>query len=516
MKKINIQKQVNIEAQSNRKIKLGVVMSYIAIAVNIITGLLYTPWMLKQIGDSNYGLYTLASSFISMFMLDFGMSAAVSRFVSRYIALDDAESLNNFLGVVYKLYAVISAIISIILIVVFFNLNTIYDNMSQTELSTFKIVFIITAFSTVFCFPFVTLNGIMRSYEYFFEIKLCDLLNKVCTVGLTIIALIAGMGIYALVAVHAVCNIAFVFVKLIFIKRKTSVKINWRVRDREQTKGIFSFSIWSAISGIAQQLTLNIMPSILAALVSAGQVAHFSLARTIEGYVWMISEAINGLFLPKVTRRIVVSDNAKDVLPLMIKVGRIILSITGLVVCGIILVGQDFVMVWLGSDGYNDVWIMMILLTIYSVVLSPQQIANTSMVVLNKVRYQATIAISTAVLNIAIAPIFIRCYGAVGAAISIGATYIIRVIILNVVYYRVLKINVFKFFWECHIKMLPGFLVAIVVGAVSGRIISFESNILNLLAKGTVFVLAYIISMWVMGWNNEEKNLIRSVVKRRS
>ncbi|MBR5270822.1 MAG: oligosaccharide flippase family protein [Clostridia bacterium] len=514
MKNNNIQKQENIEEQSNRRIKLGVFMSYITIAVNIITGLLYTPWMLKQIGDSNYGLYTLASSFISMFMLDFGMSAAVSRFVSRYIALDDQDSLNNFLGIVYKLYGLISAAISVILIVVFFNLNTIYDNMSAAELATFKVVFVMTAFSTVFCFPFVTLSGIMMSYEYFFEIKLFNLLNKICTVVLTIIALIEGMGIYALVAVHAVCNITFVLVKLVFIKRKTSIKINWKVRDKEQTKGIFSFSIWSAISGVAQQLTLNIMPSILAALVSASQLAHFSLARTIEGYVWTISEAINGLFLPKVTRRIVKSDTAEDVLPLMIKVGRIILSITGLVICGIILVGQDFVKVWLGSNGYNDVYIMMILLTVYSIISSPQQIANTSMVVLNKVRYQATVAIVCSILNIVIAPVFIKIYGAVGAAMSVGAAYIIRVIISNVIYYKVLKVNVFKFFWECHIKMLPGFLIAIIVSVIAGRIINFDSNVLNMFAKGIIFVLAYTISMWFIGWNNEEKNLIKSVIKR--
>ncbi len=514
MKNNNIQQQVNIEAQSNKRIKLGVFMSYITIAVNIITGIVYTPWILKRIGDSNYGLYTLASSFISMFMLDFGMSAAVSRFVSRYIALDDQDSLNNFLGIVYKLYGLISAAISVILIVVFFNLSAIYDNMSATELATFKIVFLITAFSTVFCFPFVTLNGIIRSYECFFEMKFIELLNKIFAVVLTIIVLTAGMGLYALVAVYAVCNIAFVIVKLIFIKRKTSIKINWKVRDKELTKGIFGFSIWSAIFGVAQQLTLNIMPSILAALASASQVAHFSLARTIEGYVWTISEAINGLFLPKVTRRIVKSDNAQDVLPLMIKVGRIILSITGLVVCGIILVGQDFVKVWLGSDGYNDVYIMMILLTIYSVISSPQQIANTSMVVLNKVRYQATVAIICSFLNIIISPVFIKIYGAVGAAMSVGAAYIIRVIISNVIYYKVLKVNVFKFFWECHIKMLPAFLVSIVVGIVAGRIITFDSNVLNMFAKGIIFVLSYLVSMWFICWNKEEKNLIKSVIKR--
>lgn len=60
------------------QIKWGAILSYVAIVVNIIATLLYTPWMKNQIGVSNYGLYTLAISFISLFMMDFGIGAAVA------------------------------------------------------------------------------------------------------------------------------------------------------------------------------------------------------------------------------------------------------------------------------------------------------------------------------------------------------------------------------------------------------------------------------------------------------
>ena len=93
-----------VESKSNKQIKIGAIMSYITIAVNIVAGLLYTPWMLEQIGESVYGIYTLATSLISLFVMDFGMSAAVTRFLSRYNADDDKDSINNFLGLVYKLY----------------------------------------------------------------------------------------------------------------------------------------------------------------------------------------------------------------------------------------------------------------------------------------------------------------------------------------------------------------------------------------------------------------------------
>lgn len=96
---------------SSKQIKLGALISYFAIAFNIVAGLIYTPWMISKIGQSNYGLYTLATSVISMFVMDFGMGAAVTRFLSRYNAMGDKKAVNDFLGLIYKLYLAIDAVI---------------------------------------------------------------------------------------------------------------------------------------------------------------------------------------------------------------------------------------------------------------------------------------------------------------------------------------------------------------------------------------------------------------------
>ena len=48
------------------QLKLGSVISYIQIAAGIVIGLIYTPWMIRLLGDSEYGLYHTAISTISM------------------------------------------------------------------------------------------------------------------------------------------------------------------------------------------------------------------------------------------------------------------------------------------------------------------------------------------------------------------------------------------------------------------------------------------------------------------
>ena len=114
-----------MKINGEKQLKIGAVLSYFSIALNLVAGLLYTPWMVAQIGKADYGLYTLANSLISLFLVDFGLSTATSRYVSKYRAENNQEKVDNFLGVIYKLYLIIDAVILAAFAVVFFFLGSI-------------------------------------------------------------------------------------------------------------------------------------------------------------------------------------------------------------------------------------------------------------------------------------------------------------------------------------------------------------------------------------------------------
>ena len=82
-------------SSSGKQVKIGAIFSYMAIFINIVSALIYTPWMLSHIGESDYGLFTLAHSLINLFLLDFGISAAVTRFISKYKAEGEQEKINQ-------------------------------------------------------------------------------------------------------------------------------------------------------------------------------------------------------------------------------------------------------------------------------------------------------------------------------------------------------------------------------------------------------------------------------------
>lgn len=502
--------EADIEKYSYSQIKKGAILSYAAILIDVILGLVYTPWMLKMIGDGDYGLYSVSTSLIALFAVDFGLSAGVSRFMAKYCALRDEKTANNFLGLIYKLYLIITAIIFCILIVLYFRLGMIYTGFTGEELHKFKIIYIITAFSTLINFPFITLNGILTAYEKFFVLKLSGLIGKILMVSLTIVALFLGSGVYALVGIQAFSSLVIIGIKLVILHKDTNLKVNWLCKDRVLLKEIFSFSVWSTVGNIAQRFVFNIMPTILAMVSNTLVITRFALASTIEGYVWRFSEALNGLFLPKVSR-IVNKEDEQDVLPLMIKVGRINLTIISALICGFIILGKSFISCWIGG-AYQDVYLSVIFLIIPSFISQPQQIANTTIIALNKVKIQAIIMSIGSVINIILSYFLAKWIGAVGAAISICLVFFLRIIGMNIVYQKELKLNLLAYFKQCHFKMMPAIILSFILG-MGVQYLMPLSGWTGLFLSGICYCLIYFSIMWIMGWNPNEKSMIISIMK---
>lgn len=501
---------------SSKQIKLGAVFSYITIAFNMIAGLIYTPWMIEKIGQENYGLYTLATSLITMFVMDFGMGAAVARFVSRYNAKGNQRAVNNFLGVVYKLYLVIDAVILIALICVYFFIDVIYAKLSPAELETFKILYIIVALFSVVSFPFTNLNGILTSYEKFVQIKICDLFNKIFIIIMMVTALLMGFGVYALVSVNAVAGILTIFLKLIIIRRQTDVRVDFAFFDKKILKEIFGFSIWTTVGSIMQRLIFNITPSIIAAVSLSGTigVAIFGLASTIEGYVYTFATAINGMFMPRISKIIVEGKKEEELLPLMIKIGRIQTMIIGILTVGFIALGQSFIVcIWDKPDFSLSYWCAVILI-IPSFFYLPMQIGNTTLIVENKVKLQAYVFMVMGGINVVCSLVLSKFFGAVGVSLSIFIAYMVRTVSMGIIYHKVLKIDMILFVKETFLNLFPQLFATLIVGLMCEHFNPVQNVYLRFCMNGAILVFVYFAVMWLFGFNSYERQLVWGIKKK--
>lgn len=501
-----VKKEVN-------EIKTGAIISYCATFFNVLLGLIYTPWMIKQIGQSDYGLYSLSVSIIGMFAVDFGLGASVSRFISKYRATGEEKKINEFLGVTYKLYFIIDIVIFIMLFIIFFLLDNIYVNLTDFEIEKLRVIYCISGLFTLISFPCMPLNGILVSGEKFIFQKSVELTQKIIVVALMIITLSCGYGLYSLVLVNAGVGIILIIAKMLYIKKNMNYRVNLKVKNPKLVKEIFSFSIWTTAILISQRLILNITPSILGIAAGTEEIAIFSVGMTIEGYTYTFSNVISGMFLPKVSQLIYGEGkkNKTEIESLMIRVGRLQLIIVNFIIIGFFIFGKAFIYLWMGEEFKNSYFVALLLI-LPCIIIFTQNIASTVLIVENKIKYQAKSEAITALISIVTSLTLSNQFGAIGAAVGIFIGNVVgRVFVINIIYLTKIDINIYKFFKECHIDSIKCFSGLMIAGVCINSLNQIETWF-DFIFNGILFSIVYIALVWNLYMNKSEKNLVKNAV----
>ena len=86
--------------------KAGVILSYVGQFAKILISIIYTPIMLRLLGQSEYGLYQLVYSVVSyLSLLSLGFSSSYMRFYSRYKAQKDEDGVARLNGMFLLIFA---------------------------------------------------------------------------------------------------------------------------------------------------------------------------------------------------------------------------------------------------------------------------------------------------------------------------------------------------------------------------------------------------------------------------
>jgi O-antigen/teichoic acid export membrane protein len=258
---------------------------------------------------------------------------------------------------------------------------------------------------------------------------------------------------------------------------------------------------------------LNIVPTELGILSGTEQIAIFSIAMTLEGYVNVFASALNGLFLPKITRMVMTNEDRKEVNYLMIRVGRLQLLVLGLLITGIVVLGKPFIQLWMG-DKFIPSYYVSLFLIIPGIITLTQEIAATLLFVVNEMKYRAMLFIVASIISIIIGVILIPTLGAMGAAIGVGtALLLFHVLGMNFVYSWKLKLDMKLYFYSVHIKMIWPIVVSGVISMLIQYIYPVE-NWISFVVSGLFFVIIYTSLMWGFVMNSEEKGLITNSINK--
>ena len=191
------------------QLKAGAALSYVSIGLNILIGLLYTPYMLRMMGQNEYGLYSLVASVVSyLTVLDLGFGNAIIRYTAKFRAEGKVKEQYQMFGMFLALYSIIGLIAMGGGSILYFNIDQLFDaTMTSDDLCKVRVMMLLMIFNLAFTFPMSIWGAIISAYENFVFMRVFNIVRIVLNPLVMIILLSIGYKAIAMVVVTTIFNV---------------------------------------------------------------------------------------------------------------------------------------------------------------------------------------------------------------------------------------------------------------------------------------------------------------------
>lgn len=489
------------------QLKSGVITTYIIIFLTNGISLFFTPFILKSIGQAEYGLYSLMSAFVGyMMILDFGLFNTIIRYVAKYKAEGNHKKQENFLATCLIMYCCIFLLLLIIIIVVYRNLNVIFmDRLTLDQISQAKDMFLILVLNICVSIVLNSLQAIMMAHEIFVYQNIVKI-GRILIRTLILFALLnQGYKSMSIILVDTLLNIIILILygSYVFTQLKVSVKLHHF--DKNLIKDIISYSFFIFLNMVVDQIYWKVGHVVIGIKMGTMAVAIFSIAMQFSSYYITFSTAISGVFLPRTTQLVINKTSSAELTDLMIKIGRIQFQLLGYILIAFIFFGRQFIHLWVGKN-YSNAYIIALIVLIPVTVPLFQTIGISILQAKKKHGFRSVVYLLIACLNIGTSIYLVEKYGAIGAAIGTSLSIVLgNIIIMNIYYHYRIGLNI------------PRFIKEVLKGNTTAIFFTTIVSILLLLLKGEIwgvfilkcilYSLSYFIFMWIFGLNRYEKQL---------
>lgn len=500
------------------QLKAGVILSYISTAVSIVIQLVYMPVMIRLLGQSEYGLYSLVSgvvSYLSLFSL--GFTGAYLRFFARERLKDDGQSLAALNGMFILLFMVLAGAALVCgLTLSCFPKQIFGTKLSAAELREARILMPILVVCTALSLIGGIFGAIIGAYERFIFQRVVSLLATILNPFICLPLLLMGYGNVMLVSVTAIMTVVRLAINIWYCLRKLQIPISFRNLQFSLLKEVGTFSFFLLLNMVIDQINWNVDKLILSHTNGTREVAVYGVASQFNSLFLTFSTTISSVFSPRINR--IAAENSehcrKELTVLMAKVGRVQWMVLGLAAMGFIAFGKYFIVHVYAGPEYENAYFAALLLVLPALIPLIQNIGIEVQRALNRHQFRSIVYFAMAVINVLISiPLAIR-FGSIGVAMGTAFSLLFaNGLVMNLFYHRVLEIDM-VFFWTEIGKTLPGFLLPVVACVLIMRYVQFH-GVVGYFLWIAAFTMVYCCAVYWFGCNEKERALVLSLFGRK-
>jgi O-antigen/teichoic acid export membrane protein len=466
-----------------------------------------TPFVIHSLGDRMYGFWVLVGTFIGYYgLLDFGLSNAIGRHISRTIGSKNQEECNRVFNTGLALYLCIGFLALLVTIVIVGIAYLFIKN--PDDLLTFRTVILILGVHTAIEIPIRVFQGLLNANLRFNILSYITLINLFIRTTLIVFALTQG---YRLIGMALAIFLASIIPNILYvhfaIKSSPYIRLKAKSISKKTSKTLFSYSFFVFVLQIAGRLRFQTDAFVITAFVGLSSVAHYNIASVLIRYFDVLMGRIMGVLTPYFSQL----DGANDYEELKKKffiATKLSVCISTFVGFGFVFWGKPFIQRWVGAE-YLDAFPVLAIL-VSGVIFSFWQTPSITVLYgTSKHQVLAIVAVIEGLANLLISLLLVKTYGLIGVAAGTSIPLIINKGIFQPIYIcRVLSISYLKYTREL-IKYITRSLVALIIPSlISIQFISADYR--SLVCFSIVSAFCYLSGIWLLILTDEEKNEIKA------
>lgn len=490
--------------------KIGTLISYLQMLLGIVVSLVYTPYMIQLLGQSEYGLYNTVASTISMLsVLSLGFNSSYIRYYARYKQTQDEAGIRQLNGLFLLLFGGIGLVALGCGLFLANHLQLIFDaGLTAGEYALARKLVLLLTVNLAVSFPMSVFANIISAHEQFVFLKLLGVVKTVCGPLVTLPLLLAGYRSVAVVAVTILISFltdgAYLFYVLVRLKEKF-------VFSRFKNGILLEMTIYTsfiAVNLLVDQINWNVDKLLLARYCGTAEVAVYSVGYTLYSYYSMVSTAVSGVFTPLIHRIINRTASApgqqrRELTELFIRVGRVQFMILGLFATGLIFFGRPFIGFWAGEE-YDAAYAVVLLLALPATVPLIQNVGIEIQRAENRHQFRSVIYLLMALVNLGVSIQLCQWWGAAGSALGTALSLLLaNGLAINLYYHKRCNVDILAF-WRSILQTLPGLVLPVVAGTAIYYFVTMDS-LLELGAWALLYTAVYALGTWRFGLNQREK-----------
>ncbi len=498
------------------QIKSGVAISYLNIVLNMCISIFFTPFLIRSLGDAEYGVYRVIQAFAGQLsIMTLGMATLVTRNIVFFDTQKQQKEKENFLAM-GLIISIVMAVVALILgVFIYAGAGQIFQkSLSLQEIETAKrlIFFFICNVALTILDDFFL--GLLSGHEKFAVSNIAKTIRLLLRVITLVITLKLGFKSVAIV----ITDLCLTLLMLLFHVAYGIFHLKENIKFHYWDKNLFRSSMWFSVAillqAIINQVNQNVDSVILGVMTNAKTVALYSVGLVIFTTYNGVSSVMASVFTPTATRLCLSGADGNELTNFVSRVGRYQLILVGAVLSGFILFGKEFICIWLNEE-YLPVYEIVLWLIVPTTVPLIQNAYQAVLDAKLKRMARSVILSIAAVLNVVISVLLIPKVGYIGAAYGTAASIVIgHVICMNLYLKKSMGFKVVKMFKDtCH-KILPCVVAATILSIPLKRIMIFDSPLISLLFKLFIFMGIYFSIMYFFGMNSGEKIVIKNIVKK--